>query len=110
MMITGRDLLFFWASRMIMMSLYSTGKVPFKNLFFTGLVRDKDGHKFSKSRGNGIDPLLMIDKFGADALRMSLIMDNAPGQIQALEEKLKPSKLHQQALEYLPLLFVAGKF
>ena len=80
LMITGRDLLFFWASKMIMMSLYATGQVPFKNLFFTGLVRDKDGHKFSKSRGNGIDPLTMIDKFGADALRMSLIMDSAPGQ------------------------------
>ncbi len=80
MMVMGRDLLFFWSSRMIMMSLYATGQVPFRNLFFTGLVRDKDGHKFSKSRGNGIDPLTMIDKFGADALRMSLIMDSAPGQ------------------------------
>ncbi|EKE18980.1 MAG: hypothetical protein ACD_9C00179G0001, partial [uncultured bacterium] len=90
MMIMGRDLLFFWSSRMIMMSLYNTGEVPFKNLFFTGLVRDKDGHKFSKSRGNGIDPLLMIDKFGADALRMSLIMDSAPGQDSRLyEEKIE---------------------
>ncbi len=90
MMITGRDLLFFWASKMIMMSLYATGKVPFKNLFFTGLVLDKEGHKFSKSRGNGIDPLTMIDKFGADALRMSLIMDSAPGQDSRLyEEKIE---------------------
>ncbi len=90
MMIMGRDLLFFWSSRMIMMSLYKNGQVPFKNLFFTGLVRDKDGHKFSKSRGNGIDPLLMIDKFGADALRMSLIMDSAPGQDSRLyEEKIE---------------------
>jgi valyl-tRNA synthetase len=90
MMVMGRDLLFFWASRMIMMSLYATGQVPFKNLFFTGLIRDKDGHKFSKSRGNGIDPLTMIDKFGADALRMSLIMDSAPGQDSRLyEEKIE---------------------
>ncbi len=90
MMITGRDLLFFWASKMIMMSLYATGQVPFKNLFFTGLVLDKEGHKFSKSRGNGIDPLTMIDKFGADALRMSLIMDSAPGQDSRLyEEKIE---------------------
>lgn len=87
MMIMGRDLLFFWASRMIIMSLYATGKVPFKNLFFTGLVRDKNGHKFSKSRGNGIDPLVMVDKFGADALRMSLVMDNAPGQDSRLSEE-----------------------
>ncbi|KKP94872.1 MAG: Valine-tRNA ligase [Candidatus Moranbacteria bacterium GW2011_GWE1_36_7] len=90
MMIMGRDLLFFWSSRMIMMSLYTTKKVPFKNLFFTGLVLDKDGHKFSKSRGNGIDPLTVIDKFGADALRMSLIMDSAPGQNSRLyEEKIE---------------------
>ncbi len=90
MMITGRDLLFFWASKMIMMSLYATEQVPFKNLFFTGLVLDKEGHKFSKSRGNGIDPLTMIDKFGADALRMSLIMDSAPGQDSRLyEEKIE---------------------
>ncbi|EKE20388.1 MAG: hypothetical protein ACD_8C00007G0004 [uncultured bacterium] len=89
-MIMGRDLLFFWATRMIMMGFYKTGKVPFKNLFFTGLVRDKEGHKFSKSRGNGIDPLLMIDKFGADAMRMSLIMDSAPGQDSRLyEEKIE---------------------
>ncbi len=90
MMVMGRDLLFFWSSRMIMMSLYATGKVPFNNLFFTGLVLDKEGHKFSKSRGNGIDPLTVIDKFGADALRMSLIMDSAPGQNSRLyEEKIE---------------------
>ncbi|EKE15524.1 MAG: hypothetical protein ACD_11C00146G0011 [uncultured bacterium] len=89
-MVMGRDLLFFWSSRMIMMSLYATGEIPFKNLFFTGLVLDKDGHKFSKSRGNGIDPLTMIDKFGADALRMSLLMDSAPGQDSRLyEEKIE---------------------
>lgn len=89
-MVMGRDLLFFWSSRMLMMSLYTTGKIPFKSLFFTGLVLDKDGHKFSKSRGNGIDPLTMIDKFGADALRMSLIMDSAPGQDSRLyEEKIE---------------------
>ena len=90
MMVMGRDLLFFWSSRMIMLSLYRTKQVPFKNLFFTGLVRDKEGHKFSKSKGNGVDPLTMIDKFGADALRMSLIMDSAPGQDSRLyEEKIE---------------------
>ena len=71
-------------------SIKNDKQVPFKNLFFTGLVLDKDGHKFSKSRGNGIDPLLMIEKFGADALRMSLIMDSAPGQDSRLyEEKIE---------------------
>ncbi|MEI8343908.1 MAG: valine--tRNA ligase [Candidatus Moraniibacteriota bacterium] len=90
MMVMGRDLLFFWSARMIMLSLYATGKVPFKNLFLTGLVLDKEGHKFSKSRGNGIDPLTVIEKFGADALRMSLIMDSAPGQNSRLyEEKIE---------------------
>ncbi|MEI7891043.1 MAG: valine--tRNA ligase [bacterium] len=90
MMIMGRDLLFFWAARMIMMGFYKTGKTPFKNLFFTGLGLDKEGQKFSKSKGNGIDPLVMIDKFGADALRMSLIMDSAPGQDSRLyEEKIE---------------------
>ncbi len=90
MMIMGKDILFFWSARMLMLSLYRTGKIPFKNLYFTGLVRDKDGHKFSKSRGNGIDPLDMIDKFGADALRLSLVMDIAPGQDTRLyEEKIE---------------------
>lgn len=91
MMIMGRDLLFFWAARMIMMGGYrNNGKVPFKNLFFTGLIRDKEGHKMSKSKGNGIDPVEMIDRFGADAMRMSIIMDSAPGQDSRLyEEKIE---------------------
>jgi valyl-tRNA synthetase len=90
MMVMGRDILFFWSARMIMLGLYRTGKIPFKNLYFTGLVRDKNGKKMSKSRGNGIDPLEMIKKFGADALRLSLVMDVAPGQDSRLyEEKIE---------------------
>jgi valyl-tRNA synthetase len=90
MMIMGRDLLFFWASRMLMMSLYRTKQIPFKNLYFTGLIRDKDGHKMSKSKGNGIDVLKMIDKFGADAVRLSMISDTTPGQDSRLyEEKIE---------------------
>jgi valyl-tRNA synthetase len=90
MMVMGRDLLFFWASRMIMMSLYRTGSVPFKNLYFTGLIRDKAGQKMSKSKGNGIDVLEMIEKFGADAVRLSLIADTTPGQDSRLyEEKIE---------------------
>ena len=89
-MIMGRDILFFWAARMIMLSLYRTKKVPFKNLYLTGLVRDKLGQKFSKSKGNGIDPLEMIERFGADALRLSLVMDIAPGQdTRIYEEKIE---------------------
>lgn len=90
LMVMGRDIIFFWASRMIMLSLYRTKKIPFKNLYFTGLVRDKDGYKFSKSRGNGIDPVEMIKKFGSDALRLSLVMNVTPGQDSRLyEEKIE---------------------
>lgn len=90
MMVMGRDILFFWAARMIMMSLYRTGKVPFKNLYFTGLVRDRYGYKMSKSRGNGIDPLEMVKKFGSDALRLSLVVDTTPGlDIRVYEEKIE---------------------
>lgn len=91
LMVMGRDLLFFWAARMIMMGGYrNEGRVPFKNLFFTGLIRDKEGQKMSKSKGNGIDPVEMIDRFGADAMRMSIIMDSAPGQDSRLyEEKIE---------------------
>jgi valyl-tRNA synthetase len=90
MMVMGRDLLFFWAARMIMMGYYRTEKTPFKNLFFTGLIRDKEGQKMSKSKGNGINPVEMIDRFGADAMRMSIIMDSAPGQDSRLyEEKIE---------------------
>jgi len=90
MMIMGRDILPIWSARMIMMSLYRTGKIPFKNLYFTGLIKDKDGHKMSKSKGNGIDPLEMIDKYGADAMRLSLVMGTTPGQDSRLyEEKIE---------------------
>ncbi len=90
MMIMGRDILFLWASRMIMMGIYRTGKIPFENLYLTGLVRDKEGYKMSKSRGNGIDPLAMMNKFGADALRLSLVMDVSPGQDSRIyEEKIE---------------------
>lgn len=87
MMIMGKDILFFWAARMLMLGVYRTGKAPFKNLYFTGLVRDKEGKKFSKSRGNGIDPIPMVDKYGSDALRLSLVMDIAPGQDSRLSEE-----------------------
>jgi len=88
-MTMGRDILFFWACRMIIMSLYRTGKVPFENLYFTGLVRDKNGLKMSKSKGNGIDPLEMTKKFGTDALRLSLVSGTTPGQdFKLYEEKI----------------------
>ena len=78
-LVTGYDIIFFWVSRMIFSALEHTGKVPFKHVFIHGLVRDAQGRKMSKSLGNGIDPLEIIDKYGADALRFTLATGNAPG-------------------------------
>ncbi len=87
---TGWDILFFWVARMIMLGLYVTGKVPFKKVYLHGLVRDKDRQKMSKSKGNVIDPLGIIDVFGTDALRMALVAGNTPGNdIIIFEEKIK---------------------
>ncbi len=83
---TGYDILFFWVARMILMSTYHTGQVPFKNVYLHGLVRDEKGKKMSKSLGNVIDPLTMIDKYGADATRLSLIIGAAPGNDMPLSE------------------------
>lgn len=90
---TGHDILFFWIARMILMSQFALGDIPFRNVYLHGLVRDAKGRKFSKSLGNGIDPIDMIEKFGADALRMSLIVGNTPGTDMRLsEEKIKGYK------------------
>ncbi|MBO5060195.1 MAG: valine--tRNA ligase [Clostridia bacterium] len=78
-LVTGYDIIFFWVSRMIFSALEHTGKAPFKHVFIHGLVRDSQGRKMSKSLGNGIDPLEIIDKYGADALRFTLATGNAPG-------------------------------
>ncbi|MCL4397941.1 valine--tRNA ligase [Patescibacteria group bacterium] len=86
---TGYDILFFWVARMIMLGLYVTGKVPFKTVYLHGLVRDKEGQKMSKSKGNVINPLDMVSKYGADALRFSLVANVGAGQDQRLfEEKI----------------------
>lgn len=77
---TGYDILFFWVARMIMLGLYVTGKVPFKVVYLHGLVRDKDKQKMSKSKGNVVDPLGVVEQYGADALRMALVVGNSPGQ------------------------------
>lgn len=78
-LVTGYDIIFFWVIRMVFSSLEQTGKLPFHTVLFHGLVRDDQGRKMSKSLGNGIDPLEVIDKYGADALRFTLITGNAPG-------------------------------
>ena len=76
---TGADILFFWVMRMLMVGIYVTGDVPFKTIYLHGLVNDKHGKKMSKSKGNVINPIEMSEKYGADALRMSLIVGNTPG-------------------------------
>jgi valyl-tRNA synthetase len=78
-LITGYDILFFWVARMIFSSLELTGEIPFNSVVLHGLIRDSQGRKFSKSLGNGIDPLDVIDKYGADALRFMLVTGNTPG-------------------------------
>lgn len=76
-MVTGFDIIFFWVARMTMMSGHFTNKIPFEDIYIHGLVRDENGKKMSKTAGNGIDPLLLIDKYGTDALRYTLIKEVA---------------------------------
>lgn len=83
---TGGDLIFFWVARMIMLGLYATKKTPFKTVYLHGMVLDAKGQKMSKSKGNVINPMEIIDKFGTDALRIGLVMGNTPGQSLALDE------------------------
>ncbi|GFN36074.1 valine--tRNA ligase [Tepidimicrobium xylanilyticum] len=78
-LVTGYDIIFFWVIRMVFSSIEQTGKVPFNDVFLTGLVRDSEGRKMSKSLGNGIDPLDVIEEYGADALRFTLVTGNTPG-------------------------------
>ncbi len=87
---TGWDILFFWVARMIMFGMYNTKKTPFKYIYLHGLIRDKDRQKMSKSKNNVIDPLGIVDLYGADALRFSLIVGNAPGNDPIIsEEKIR---------------------
>ena len=90
---TGYEILFFWVARMVLMSEYALGVIPFKNVFLHGTVRDAKGRKMSKSLNNGIDPLDIADKFGADAGRMALVVGTAPGTDSKIsEDKIKGYK------------------
>lgn len=87
---TGYDILFFWIARMILMTTYTLGEIPFENVYLHGMVRDKQGRKMSKSLGNGIDPIEMIEKYGTDALRLSMIIGSSPGNdLKLYEEKIE---------------------
>ncbi len=83
---TGYDILFFWVARMVLMSGFLLGEVPFENVYLHGLVRDEKGRKMTKSLGNAIDPLELSDKYGADAVRLALIIGAAPGNDVKLSE------------------------
>ena len=83
---TGHDILFFWVARMIMMGIRNTGEIPFKTIYLHGLVRDPEGIKMSKTKGNVMDPLELIDSYGADALRFALTMGLAAGNDNRLNE------------------------
>jgi len=83
---TAGEIIFFWVARMVMLGLYTTGKIPFKNVYLHGLVLDSKGQKMSKSKGNVINPLDITEKYGTDALRIGLVIGNTPGTSLALDE------------------------
>ncbi len=90
---TGYDILFFWVARMIFQGLENTGEVPFHTVYLHGLIRDDKGRKMSKTAGNVIDPLSMVDKYGSDALRTALVTNSSPGN----DQKLSEQKIEQTA-------------
>ena len=92
-LVTGYDIITFWGSKMIFMGLEFMGEKPFSHVFIHGLVRDAQGRKMSKSLGNGIDPLEIIDKYGADALRFALVTGNSPGNdMRFSDEKIEAAR------------------
>ena len=104
-LVTGYDIIFFWVARMIFSAVEQTGTVPFDTVFIHGIVRDSQGRKMSKSLGNGIDPLEIIEKYGTDALRFSLILGISPGNdIRYMPEKL------ESASNFANKLWNASKF
>ncbi|MDY3006435.1 valine--tRNA ligase [Anaerococcus porci] len=86
-LVTGYDIIFFWVIRMVFSSLYNTDKIPFDHVLFTGLIRDPQGRKMSKSLGNGVDPIDVVNNYGADALRFTIITGNSPGNDMRYDEK-----------------------
>ncbi len=117
-LVTGYDIIFFWVSRMIFQSLEMTGKRPFENVVIHGLIRDEKGRKMSKSLGNGVDPMDVIAKYGADALRYFMTTNTTPGQdMRYIEEKVQASNNYlnkiwnsaRYVLSVLPSEFKEGK-
>ncbi|MBE6142060.1 MAG: valine--tRNA ligase [Erysipelotrichaceae bacterium] len=117
-LVTGYDIIFFWVSRMIFQSLEMTHKIPFKHCVIHGLIRDEKGRKMSKSLGNGVDPMDVIEKYGADALRYFMTSNTTPGQdTRYIEEKVQASSNYlnkiwnsaRYVLSVLPNDFKPGK-
>ncbi len=104
-LVTGYDIISFWVSRMITMGMENTKTPPFSTVFIHGLVRDAEGRKMSKSLGNGIDPLEIIDKYGADALRFALLSGNSPGN----DMRFSPEKI-EAARNFTNKLWNASRF
>ena len=105
LLVTAYDIIFFWVARMIFSGLEHMGEIPFPEVLIHGIVRDALGRKMSKSLGNGIDPIMLIDKYGADALRFSLTTGVAPGSdIRFSEDKMEPSR------NFLNKLWNASRF
>ena len=104
-LVTGYDIIFFWVVRMMFSSLEQTGEVPFKDVFIHGIIRDSQGRKMSKSLGNGIDPLEIIEKYGADALRFSLVSGTTAGN----DMRFMPEKL-EAAGNFANKIWNAAKF
>ncbi|MCK9439255.1 valine--tRNA ligase [Patescibacteria group bacterium] len=93
MLETGYEIITLWVSRMIMMSFFALDEIPFEKVYLHGMVLDKDGKKMSKSKGNGIDPIDIINQFGTDSLRLSLLLGNTPGNdMRISEEKISSSR------------------
>ncbi|MDR1209785.1 MAG: valine--tRNA ligase [Clostridiales bacterium] len=104
-LVTSYDIIFFWVVRMVFSGIEQTGRLPFRDVLIHGLIRDEQGRKFSKSLGNGVDPLDIIDKYGADALRYMLITGNAAGtDIKYSESRLLPAR------NFLNKLWNAARF
>ncbi len=104
-LVTGYDIIFFWVARMIFSGIEYTGKVPFNTVLFHGIVRDEQGRKMSKSLGNGIDPLVEIEKYGADALRFTLATGNSPGN----DMRYSPQKV-ESSRNFANKLWNAARF
>ena len=104
MMETGYDILFFWVARMIMTGLYLTGKVPFTEVYLHGLVRDEHGRKMSKTKGNVIDPLTVMDELGTDALRFTLLVGSTAGNDTNLSVKKVESNRNFAKVYWMPMM------